>query len=97
MKFDVDTDDIDRLARRRAKSKLGWFIHAAAYVLVNLLLIALSLARGKDWALFPLLGWGAGLALHGMAVWLFAPGGDMLEGMVERERTRLEDARKERR
>ena len=53
------------------------------------MLVALSLATGRHWAVFPLLGWGVGLVLHGASVWLFAPGGNMLERMVERERARL--------
>jgi hypothetical protein len=87
----MPTNDIDRLARRRAKAKIGWFIHATAYVTVNLLLVAFSLASGHGWAIYPALGWG--LALHGAAVWLFAPGGQMLERMVERERVRLAGAK----
>jgi hypothetical protein len=89
----MPTNDIDRLARRRAKAKIGWFIHATAYVTVNLLLVAFSLASGHGWAIYPALGWGLGLALHGAAVWLFAPGGQMLERMVERERVRLAGAK----
>jgi len=89
----MPTNDIDRLARRRAKAKIGWFIHATAYVTVNLLLLAISLAGGHGWAIYPALGWGLGLALHGAAVWLFAPGGHMLERMVERERARLAGAK----
>ena len=34
--------DIERLARRRAGAKLGWFIHAAVYVCVNALLMTIS-------------------------------------------------------
>jgi hypothetical protein len=81
--------DIDRLARRRAKAKMGWFIHAAVFAAVNLLLIALSLAHGQRWAIYPLLGWGIGLLLHGLSVWAFAPGGNLMERMVERERAKL--------
>ena len=80
---------IDKLALRRAKAKLGWFVHAAIYALVNLGLIALSLANGRSWAIYPLLGWGVGLLAHGLAVWLFAPGNNIMEGMVQRERARL--------
>ena len=68
----------NKLARRRAKAKLGWFIHAAIYVVVNLGLIALSLANGRSWAIFPLLGWGVGLLAHGLSVWLLPPGGALL-------------------
>jgi len=84
-----DPQRIEQLARRRAKAKLGWFIHAAVYAAVNLGLIAVSVASGKHWAIFPLLGWGLGLAFHGAAVWLLQPGGDLLEHLVERERSKL--------
>lgn len=84
-----DDTDIDRLARRRAKAKLGWFIHAAVYLAVNLGLATVSLANGRSWALYPALGWGLGLLIHGVAVWAFAPGGSLLERMTERERAAL--------
>jgi len=83
---------LDHLARRRAKAKLGWCLHAAVYVVVNLGLITLSVASGRHWAVFPLLGWGLGLFFHGLAVWVFAPGNPMLSRMVERERARLRTA-----
>jgi hypothetical protein len=80
---------IEKLALRRAKAKLGWFAHAAIYVLVNLGLVALSLANGRNWAIYPLLGWGVGLLAHGLSVWMLPPGGALLGRMVERERARL--------
>ena len=49
---------IDRLARRRAGAKMGWYAHATVYVLVNLGLAALALANGRHWYAYPLLGWG---------------------------------------
>lgn len=91
----LDTRQLDQLARRRAKAKLGFFAHATVYVAVNLGLIALSLASGRHWAIFPLLGWGLGLLMHGLSVFLFAPGSNLLEGMVQRERARLVDGRGE--
>ena len=60
---------LDLLARRRARAKLGWFTHAAVYVAVNLGLIAASLYNGRAWAIYPLLGWGVGLLAHGVSVW----------------------------
>jgi hypothetical protein len=87
-----DAQQIDKLARRRAKAKLGFFIHATVYAVVNLGLIALSFASGRAWAIFPLLGWGLGLFFHGMAVWVFAPGNPLMDRMVERERGRLRAA-----
>ena len=35
-------DEIDRLARKRAGAKLGWYVHATVYVLVNLMIFGMS-------------------------------------------------------
>ena len=80
---------LDRLARRRADAKMGWYVHASVYVLVNLALIGLSVARGRDWAVHPLLGWGLGLLVHGAAVWFAASGSGLHERLVARERRAL--------
>ena len=84
---------IERLALRRAKAKLGWFNHAAVYLAVNLGLIAISVANGQRWALYPLLGWGVGLLAHGISVWALPPGGELLGRLVERERAKLAGAK----
>ena len=81
--------DFERLARRRAGMKMGWYIHAGVYVAVNLLLAALSGMSGRGWAIYPALGWGLGLAIHGAVVFLLA-GSGAYEALVERERRRLE-------
>lgn len=83
------SDPIERLARRRAGAKLGWYLHATVYLLVNLLLIMLSAAAGKHWAVFPLVGWGIGLLAHGAAVFLLGRGSALRERMVHAERERL--------
>lgn len=89
----LSEDALDRLARRRAGSKLGWAIHATAYVLVNLLLAVLSVQQGRHWAIYPALGWGLGLLLHGAAVWLALPGGGLHARLLARERRLLQRAR----
>ena len=81
--------DIERLARRRAGAKLGWFIHAAIFAAVNTLLVAISLASGKPWAIFPLAGWGLGLAIHGAVVWLGSPGSALHDRLLQKERKAL--------
>lgn len=86
-------DAMDRLAHRRARRKLGWYVHALAYVCVNLALLAISFGQGRHWAMFPLLGWGLGLLIHGLVVFVAAPGGAMYERLLERERTALERER----
>ncbi len=82
-------DNIERLARRRAGAKLGWYIHAGVYIAVNLLLAMLSAMSDRHWAIFPALGWGLGLAIHGVVVFVTTGGGGLHEQLVQRERQRL--------
>lgn len=81
--------DIERLARRHAKVKLGWYFHACVYILVNLLLSGLSALGDRHWAVYPALGWGLGLAIHGLAVLFVTHGYQLHARLVERERQRL--------
>ena len=82
-------ETLERLARRRAGAKMGWFIHAFVYLAVNLLLAVLSAASGRHWAVVPALGWGLGLAIHGIVVVLVTGGGGLYERLVAQERRQL--------
>ncbi len=81
--------DLDRLARKRAGAKMGWYIHASVYIIVNLVLAALSVMSDKHWAVYPAMGWGLGLMIHGLVVFFMAGGSGLHERLVERERARL--------
>ena len=87
----LSNDDIDRLARRRAGAKLGWYAHAAVYLVVNVFLFALSeYGMGqRRWSIYPMFGWGLGLVLHGVAVFVLGTGSGLRERLVEKERERL--------
>ncbi len=88
-KYD-NLDPIERLARKRAGAKLGWYLHATVFLLVNALLWSLALASGGGhWAAFPTLGWGIGLAVHGIVVFVLAGGAGLHERMVQAERERI--------
>jgi hypothetical protein len=41
MPHPMTPDDIEQLARRRAGAKLGWYAHAAAFTVVNLVLFGM--------------------------------------------------------
>ncbi|WP_066272222.1 2TM domain-containing protein [Hydrogenophaga palleronii] len=83
------TKDLDRLARRRAGARLGWYIHALVYLAVNTGLAALAISQGRHWAIYPALGWGLGLMLHGLGVWIGLGGGGLQDRLVDQERERL--------
>ena len=87
------TDLLEPALERQAGAKLGWYIHAIVYVAVNLMLVLLSAVSGKHWAIFPALGWGLGLAIHGMVVFLVTSGTDLHARLVQREREHLSVAK----
>ena len=88
----LSAEEIDRIASKRAGSKLGWFIHAAVFTCVNLVVFAMSKYGFGDrsWSIIPFLGWGLGLALHGVSVWVLGAGRGLRERMVQKERARLQ-------
>lgn len=85
--------DMEQLARKRARAKMGWYIHATVFIAVNLLLAALSASSERHWAVFPAFGWGIGLAIHGAVVFLLTGGAGLHERLVQQERQRLTQQR----
>ncbi len=92
MPHPMTPDDLDQLARKRAGAKLGWYTHAAVFAVVNLVLFGMSRYGfgNRPWSVYPLLGWGLGLALHGISVFVLGTGSDLRERMVQNERERLQ-------
>ena len=82
-------DDLDRLARRRAAARMGWYVHALVFLAVNAVLATLSLSSGRHWAIYPALGWGLGLLIHGFVVWVVLGGGGLQQRLVAQELERL--------
>jgi len=62
--------ELEREAREHVAALRGFYGHAAVFVAVNLLLLAINLLTAPDrlWFYWPLLGWGIGLAAHGIRV-----------------------------
>ncbi len=82
--------DIERIARKRAAAKMSWYIHAAVFIAVNLMLMTLSAMSGRNWAIYPAFGWAIGLAIHGAVIFLVTGGGGLHERLVQQERNRLQ-------
>ena len=89
MSSTLSPEDIDRLARKRAGRKMGWYIHAFIFITVNTGLAVLSTFTGRHFALVSSFGWGLGLMIHGAVVFLLQPGGGLRERLVQQERERL--------
>ena len=85
-------DRIEYQARRRTRVKMGWFIHATVYVAVNAGLAAIAAVTDRNWAIYPALGWGLGLAIHGVVVFIATGGGGLQARLLESERRKLREA-----
>ena len=61
----------------RAEALVGFAIHLVNYLAVNVVLLVINLfaSPGVPWAIWPLLGWGIGVASHGAGVFFGALGG----------------------
>jgi 2TM domain len=82
-------DDLRQLAVTRLRKKRELQAHVLAYVMVNLFLNAiwlLTMPGGFYWPVFPLLGWGIGLAFH---IWDVYGPAQPTEEQIEREMHRL--------
>lgn len=67
----VSADRSRKVARLRAAELMGLRIHAAVYVTVQLLLVAIwwLTGGGYQWFWFVVFGWGIGLAAHAAVVY----------------------------
>lgn len=85
----LSPEDIERLARKRAGRKMGWYIHAFIFITVNVGLAVLSTFTGRHFAVVSAFGWGLGLLIHGAVVFVVPHGGSLRERLVQQERERL--------
>ena len=95
-----------RIAQKRVKAKMEFFMSLASYIVVNPILFLIWLNSGGDnsidfsnginihsagsgspWFLWVLLGWGIGLLLHFLRVFVFTDQGS--QQMVEREMKKM--------
>ena len=93
MPYDTQHSDAarERLARRRAAAKMGWLIHALVYVCVNAGLALVAWHTGRAWHLYPLAGWGLGLAIHGLVTFIALQGDGLRGRMLDDEIRRLRE------
>ena len=66
-------EQIYEAAKKRVEEKRSFFTHLAVYIIVNIFLVLIWWFTGADfpWFVFPLGGWGIGLIMHGLGVFVF--------------------------
>lgn len=80
----MENQDAYKKAKKRVEAKMGFYIHLAVYIGVNILLIILNLITSPQylWFIWPLFGWGIGVFFHGMSVFVFS--GRKFKGIKDR-------------
>jgi hypothetical protein len=80
--------ELRQRALKHLKAKRDLQAHLVAYVTVNLLLVGIWYATGAAffWPMFPILGWGIGVAFNVWDVVTPEPGPEQIEAEMERLR-----------
>ena len=90
-------EELRKIARKRAKAKTGFYIHLIVYVIVNVLLVSIwyftSDSNGIPWFVYPLVGWGIALVIHGVVAFRGSSLDNMEDRMTERELAKLKAER----
>ncbi|MET0759136.1 MAG: 2TM domain-containing protein [Flavobacterium sp.] len=62
-------------AKKRVEAIKGFYGNLAAYIVVNIGLLVINLVTSPEhlWFFWPMLGWGVGVAFHGMRVYNYMP------------------------
>ena len=83
----MDQADEYAKARGRAEAKYRFFVHAGAYTAVMVLLVIINLLTTpqEPWFVWPLIGWGLAVALHGVQAFLLADKNAVIDALTERE------------
>ncbi len=86
----TEEQELRERALKRLNDKHSLMAHVLAYVMVNLLLVAVWYATGAGffWPVFPLFGWGIGVIFHAWDVLWPEPTPDKVEAEMERLRRR---------
>jgi steroid 5-alpha reductase family enzyme len=89
----TDTD-LHSLAKKRVEMKMAFLVHLMVFVAVNSGLYLLSAVKGGgSWQVFPLWGWGLGLAIHGLVTLLSLQGQGLRERLMDAELEALQAQR----
>lgn len=84
-----DTDSRRAAAIKRVKAKRGFRNHVAIYLIVNAMFVVVWAVSGTGyfWPVWPIAGWGIGLAVHGWSTYFAKP---ISEEEIRREMERGE-------
>jgi 2TM domain len=71
----TDVDKRREAAVKRLEAKRDFNIHVAIYAIVNVMLVVIWAVSGRGyfWPIWPILGWGVAVVIHGWMTFLQKP------------------------
>ena len=74
-------------AKMKVETRMSFYIHLAIYIGVITLLTIINLTVAGDyfWAMWPMIGWGSGLIVHGLFTFVFDAQSPLKERLIEKE------------
>ncbi len=74
-------------AKEIVELKISFLIHLTIYLLANSLFVIINLTTDREtlWFKWPLIGWGVGLIIHGIVVFLGPELSVLKNKMIEKE------------
>jgi len=74
-------------AKTRVEGKIGFITHLVIYLCVNVLLIVINFmtSSGTFWFIWPLMGWGLAVIIHGLRAYVFPGRSQVTERMIQEE------------
>jgi hypothetical protein len=74
-------------AKKKVEARMSFYTHLVVYLVVITMLTILNLTVAGDyfWAMWPMIGWGSGLIIHGLLTFVFDSESSLKERLIEKE------------
>jgi hypothetical protein len=81
----MDNQEAYRRAKRRVAAKMAFYIHLAAYLAVNFLLLVINVATSTRYFWFK---WRVGVGIHALVTYVLPKRSALSERMIQQEMAR---------
>jgi hypothetical protein len=75
------------VAKKKVEAKISFYTHLGVYLGVMTLLTILNLTVAGDyfWVMWPMIGWGSAVLIHGLRTFVFTSKSSMKDRLIEKE------------
>jgi len=74
-------------AKKKVETRMSFYTHLVVYLVIISMLTILNLTVAGDylWAMWPMIGWGSGLIVHGLFTFVFDSNSSLKDRLIEKE------------